>query len=658
MAPNAPNSLWSKLRQFVKSLGLWKRVVHLAIFGLSGFAAFLLRFEFSIPLKHIAYLQVAIIVWVVVKLMVFHLYRLDRGWWRFVSLPDLARIAYANLIGSVVSIPVIWLVAPTGFPRSIFVLDLVFCLLATAGVRILARMVVEAATRGELKQGKLTVIYGAGAAGVMLLRESRCNPKLGFTAIGFIDDDPVKRGLLIQGLPVLGSGADLARVIAKHTVEQILIATPSATAAERQTVLQRCHQVGVPCKTVPSMAEVIEGCTLAGQIREVAIDDLLGRNPVKLDQTRIRARIEDKVVLVTGAAGSIGSELCRQIAHFHPRAIIGFEIAETALFYLEREMRESFPGVPFHPEIGSVRDPQRLDEVLERYAPSILYHAAAYKHVPMMEAHLFEAVENNIFGTHNVALAADHHDVCDLVMVSSDKAVRPANIMGVTKRLAELLINSLQNGRTRYVSVRFGNVLGSNGSVIPLFKSQISRGGPVTVTHPEMRRYFMSIPEASQLVLQASTMGHGGEIFVLDMGQPVRIVELARNLILLSGLRPDEDIRIEFTGVRPGEKLYEELSSLEEETLPTYHEKIKIFAGNGLPHDGIVGHLEVLRRCCDERDARRLVLELKEIVPDYNPSTHVLRTLFKPEVPRSTSADQPMTLRRSATPARAVAAGQ
>ena len=345
-------------------------------------------------------------------------------------------------------------------------------------------MVVEAATRGELKPGKLTVIYGAGAAGVMLLRESRCNPKLGFTAIGFIDDDPVKRGLLIQGLPVLGSGADLARVIAKHAVEHILIATPSATAAERQTVLQRCHQAGVPCKTVPSMAEVIEGCTLAGQIREVAIDDLLGRDPVKLDETRIRARIEDKVVLVTGAAGSIGSELCRQIAHFQPRAIIGFEIAETALFYLEREMRESFPGVPFHPEIGSVRDPQRLDEVFERYAPSILYHAAAYKHVPMMEAHLFEAVENNIFGTHNVALAADRHGVCDLVMVSSDKAVRPANIMGLTKRLAELLIDSLQNGRTRYVSVRFGNVLGSNGSVIPLFKSQISRGGPVTGLTP------------------------------------------------------------------------------------------------------------------------------------------------------------------------------
>jgi FlaA1/EpsC-like NDP-sugar epimerase len=399
------------------------------------------------------------------------------------------------------------------------------------------------------------------------------------------------------------------------------------------------------------MAEVIEECTLAGQIREVAIDDLLGRSPIKLDETRIRTRIEDKVVLVTGAAGSIGSELCRQIARFRPRAIIGFEIAETALFYLEREMRESFPDVPFHPEIGSVRDPQRLDEVLERYTPSILYHAAAYKHVPMMEAHLFEAVENNIFGTHNVALAADRHGVCDLVMVSSDKAVRPANIMGVTKRLAELLINSLQNGRTRYVSVRFGNVLGSNGSVIPLFKSQISRGGPVTVTHPEMRRYFMSIPEASQLVLQASTMGHGGEIFVLDMGQPVRIVELARNLILLSGLRPDHDIRIEFTGVRPGEKLYEELSSLEEETLPTYHEKIKIFAGNGLPHDGMLGHLEVLRRCCETRDARRLILELKEIVPDYNPSTHILRTLFKPEAPYRTGVDEPMILSRSAASA-------
>jgi FlaA1/EpsC-like NDP-sugar epimerase len=281
--------------------------------------------------------------------------------------------------------------------------------------------------------------------------------------------------------------------------------------------------------------------------------------------------------------------------------------------------------VAFHPEIGSVQRPERLAEVLDHYHPSILYHAAAYKHVPMMEMHMFEALQNNVFGTYETALAAAEHGLEDFVMISTDKAVRPTSIMGVTKRLAELAVNSLQNGGTRFVSVRFGNVLGSNGSVIPRFKKQIAEGGPVTVTHPGMQRYFMTIPEASQLVLQASTMGGGGEIFVLDMGEPVKIMDLARNLILLSGLRPDEDIRIEFTGIRPGEKLYEELHTLEESTRPTRHEKVKIFAGPSLAYGEMTGPLETLRQICAVRDVTRLILQLKEIVPEYNPSSHVLK---------------------------------
>ena len=336
------------------------------------------------------------------------------------------------------------------------------------------------------------------------------------------------------------------------------------------------------------------------------------------------------MVLVTGAAGSIGSELCRQIARFHPAGIVGLEIAESPLFEIDREMRQGFPLVPFYPEIGSIQNRARIDDLLRQYKPSVVYHAAAYKHVPLMEVHVFEAIENNVFGTYNLAVAAAEHGVEDFLMISSDKAVRPTNVMGATKRVAELILLALQNGRTKYVAVRFGNVLGSNGSVIPIFKKQIAAGGPVTVTHPEMRRFFMTIPEACQLVLQASAIGKGGQICVLDMGQPVKIVDLARNLILLSGLKPDEDIKIIFSGMRPGEKLFEELSSLLEDTVPTEHEKIRIFIGEGVPKEDILTWLDSLHQICETRDTGRLVVALKEIVLDYSPSTHLLKRVIRP----------------------------
>jgi len=304
---------------------------------------------------------------------------------------------------------------------------------------------------------------------------------------------------------------------------------------------------------------------------------------------------------------------------------VGLDIAESPLFEIDREMRLAFPQTAFHPQIGSIQNRARIDEVMHRYSPSVVYHAAAYKHVPMMEAHVFEAIENNVFGTYNVAIAAAEHGVEDFVMISSDKAVRPTNIMGATKRVAELLLLALQNGRTKYVAVRFGNVLGSNGSVIPVFKKQIAAGGPVTVTHPDMRRYFMTIPEASQLVLQAAAIGEGGQICVLDMGEPVKIVDLARNLILLSGLKPGEDIKISFTGIRPGEKLYEELSTQLEDTAPTAHEKIRIFIGSGVSEGDMTAWLDGLREICDARDTGRLVVALKEMVLDYSPSAHLLK---------------------------------
>jgi FlaA1/EpsC-like NDP-sugar epimerase len=350
----------------------------------------------------------------------------------------------------------------------------------------------------------------------------------------------------------------------------------------------------------------------------------------------INAKLRGRVALVTGAAGSIGSELCRQIAACKPAALIALDLAETPLFHLERELRQSYPDLNIRPEIASIRNAQRLEEIFADHRPNVVYHAAAYKHVAMMEANVFEAIENNVVGTYNVAIAAARHGAADFVMISSDKAVRPTNIMGATKRAAELVIRSLQNGGPRYISVRFGNVLGSNGSVVPIFKAQIASGGCVTVTHPEMRRYFMTIPEAVQLVLQASTMGKGGEIFVLDMGTPVKIVDLARQLIILSGLRPDEDIRIEFSGIRPGEKLYEELRFDDEEILPTAHEKIRVFAGHCPPEERMAAHLARLRAACDRRDLKAALFELKEIEPGYNPGKEILS--------RASEADRLATL--------------
>jgi len=631
------------MRQFVERLSRIHRpvvwAVQLAVFAISGVAAFLLRFDFGLPHHFARHLAYALPIWIVVKIAVFRVAGLDRGWWRYVSVTDLLRIVVGNLVGSALSCIAILLIAPAGFPRSIYALDLMICFLGTAGIRMIVRMMAEATShRVGGAPEKNALIYGAGEAGVTLLREIQRNSKLLYRVLGFLDDRPDKKGLHILGVSVLGGGDQVEALVTKHRIDIILIAMPSATGAEMTRILEYCHACSVECKTVPGLGDVIEGRGLAGQIRDVAVEDLLGRKPVRLEQDQIRANLEGKVVMVTGAAGSIGSELCRQIARFRPAGIVGFEIAESPLFEIDREMSQAFPQVPFYPEIGSIQNRARVDEVLCQYSPTVVYHAAAYKHVPLMEAHIFEAVENNVFGTHNLAVAAADNGVEDFVMISSDKAVRPSNVMGATKRIAELLLLALQNGRTKYVAVRFGNVLGSNGSVIPIFKKQIAAGGPVTVTHPDMRRFFMTIPEACQLVLQAAVIGEGGQICVLDMGEPVKIVDLARNLILLSGLRPDEDIKIDFTGMRPGEKLYEELSTMLEDTVPTAHEKIRIFVGNGMPEGDMQTWLGSLREVCESRDVGRLVLALRETVLDYSPSTHLLKRMIEPREGRAASA--------------------
>jgi FlaA1/EpsC-like NDP-sugar epimerase len=601
-----------------------------AAFALSTFLAFELRFDGALPAQYVHPMLVALCIWAAAKSASFIVGAVGRGSWQHTSVYDAIRLILTNSAGSILGGLVIFsLIGPWGIPRSVYLLDWLICCLLTLGGRLTVRVVTAAKNRSKVEGERArTLIYGAGAAGLALMCELRQNQTLLCDVVGFVDDDPSKVGLVLNGKQVMGTGNALKGLVQKHAIKRVLIAIPVATGPQMVRILKFATEAKVEYKMVPSLGELVQGTELGKQIREVAVEDLLGRKPVELDLDRIRERIQGRVVMVTGAAGSIGSEICRQIAPFHPLAIVGFDQAETPLFNIDREMAASFPYITFHAEIGSVTSRGTLKRVMQHYHPSILYHAAAYKHVPLMEKHVFAAVEANIFGTWNVARAAAEHGVDDFVMISTDKAVRPTSVMGATKRIAEMLIRTLQvESGTKFVAVRFGNVLGSNGSVVPTFKEQIAAGGPVTVTHPEMTRYFMTIPEAAQLVLQAFSIGKGGEVFVLEMGAPVKILDLAKNLILLSGLQPERDIEIQFTGLRPGEKMFEELYLQDEHLIPTSHAKIRSYVGHQ-NHDAmqIKASLQRLQAIVEGQDVANLVLLLKELIPDYNPGTELLKT--------------------------------
>ena len=624
----------SRLARRHRAQRIWHRSLayslDLAAFVLSTFLAFELRFDGALPAQYFYPMEVALCVWAATKSASFIVGAVSHGSWRHTSTYDAVRIVLANSAGSIFGgLVIFFLVGPWGIPRSIYILDWLISCLLTLGGRLAVRVAITANSRSRAEGERTrTLIYGAGDAGLALLWELRQNHTLMCDVIGFVDDDPSKIGLVLDGKRVLGTGEALKALVQNHSIKRVLIAIPSATGPQMVRILKFATDAKVEYKMVPSLGELVQGTELGKQIREVAVEDLLGRKPVHLDLNRIRERVQGRVVMVTGAAGSIGSEICRQIAPFRPLAIVGFDEAETPLFHIDREMAKSFPYITFYPEIGSIISRGTLKRVMQHYHPSILYHAAAYKHVPLMERHVFAAVETNIIGTWNVARAAAEHGVGDFVMISTDKAVRPTSIMGATKRTAELLIRALQKeGGTKYVAVRFGNVLGSNGSVIPIFKEQIAAGGPVTVTHPEMHRYFMTIPEAAQLVLQAFSIGRGGEVFVLEMGEPVRIADLAKNLILLSGLQPERDIEIQYTGLRPGEKMFEELNLQDEHLIPTSHAKIRSYVCNqNLDAMQIKASLHRLQAIVEGQDIASLVLMLKELVPDYNPGTDLLKT--------------------------------
>ena len=606
-------------------------IVDLAVLSAAWWLAFLLRFERALGVE---VLKLAFFTWPYVLLLQYValvLFEVPRFSWRYVGMREAQRIVAALAAATgVLVIMRLTLIEVGGYtkfviiPLGVAAIDCVVAVMGIAGVRVFRRFIAE---REERRRGgaiqtnaRRTLLIGAGRAGVMVAKEVMQNPQVGINVVGFVDDDPAKIGTIIQGQRVLGDTASLTKIVTEKNVEQAIITIASSSGASIRHIVKTCEDIGVPVRIIPGIYEILEGSVNLTRIREVTIEDLLGREAVELDLVAIREFLMGKRVLVTGAGGSIGSELCRQIALFGLAKLVLLEQAENALFYIHGELSKEHPGLPLVPCIADICDTNRIDNVFANEQPQVVFHAAAHKHVPMMEWNPGEAIKNNVFGTRKVADAADRHGVETFVMISTDKAVNPTSIMGASKRVAEIYVQALsQRSKTRFLAVRFGNVLGSAGSVIPIFREQIRKGGPVTVTHPEMRRYFMTIPEACQLVMQAATLGHGGEIFVLDMGQPVKIVDLARDLIHLSGFS-EEEIRIEFSGVRPGEKLYEELSTCSETMVKTRHPKIFIGNIDAYPLESIEASLKLLKETTDAKNPTAVREVFHKIVPEMQRS--------------------------------------
>lgn len=583
--------------------------------------AYLLRFNFDLPPNFAAELQQTL-YWVVpLELVIFWRFNLYRGIWRYASTADLRRIFLAVVL-SAAAIPLMFLMLRLDLviPRSVMIINPLLLILMMGGSRFVYRLWKEQGLYGGFKlHGEPVLVLGAGDAAASLAKD--LTKSSDWRLVGFLDDDTDKHGRMLNDVHVLGKLDSLSEWADRLGVKQVIIAMPSSSHQQRKRAIQLCNAAQVKALTVPSFDDLISGKVAVSQLRAVELDDLLGRDPVVLDDAGLHRLLTGKAVMVTGAGGSIGSEMCRQIARFSPAKVVLFESCEFAMYTLEQELKQTFPELNIVCLIGDVRDAARVDEVIQHHRPSVLFHAAAYKHVPMMEQNnAWQAIRNNVLGTWTVARAAQQHGVDKFVMVSTDKAINPTNVMGASKRLAEMVCQALQpSGAMRFVMVRFGNVLGSTGSVIPTFRAQIARGGPITVTHPEITRYFMSIPEAAQLVLQAGLMGQGGEIFVLEMGEPVKIVDLAKDLIRLSGFTEDE-IKIEFTGLRPGEKLYEELLADSEHTLPTPHPKLRIAQARQADAVWLAQLLKWASASVMDDDSVRAALS--HWVPEYQPTPH------------------------------------
>ncbi|HET9674354.1 MAG TPA: nucleoside-diphosphate sugar epimerase/dehydratase [Gaiellaceae bacterium] len=596
---------------------LWQVAADAALIAAAWWLAFQLRFDFEVPPYYETMLRETILFVVAIQLAVFVAFGFYQRWWRYVSTRDMWRALIGVAVASVLAIAAVYFFYPVErlrLPRGVALVDPLLLLAFVAGSRLLARTVIERPKTGIVARGREVLIVGAGNAGEQTVRELQRASIPNYTPIGLIDDDPRKRGMRLHGVRVLGTTANLAHVLRDRRPDEVLIAAPSASGDFRRRVVEAARVESIPVKTLPSLHELITGDVDLAQIRPVQVEDLLGREQVEVDLAEVASYLRDKTVLVSGAGGSIGSELCRQIARVQPARLVLVDYAETALFEIERELVEEREFPASVPVLADCGNRAKLRQVFERYKPEVVFHAAAFKHVPLMEANPIESVRNNVLATRSVAETAVEFGADRFVLVSTDKAANPKTVMGQSKALCEWVVESYGHRTdvpTRFVAVRFGNVLGSSGSVVPIFRRQLERGGPLTVTHPEMTRYFMTIPEASSLVVQAGAIGGRGEVYVLDMGEPVKIVELAENMIRLSG---QTDVQIEFVGTRPGEKLHEELWNDGETVHPTTHPKISRATRAPVDPAWLSEELNELQRLVDEGDTLELVSRLATIV--------------------------------------------
>lgn len=600
------------------------------LINLAAFGSFYLRFVGDIKLEDYQIYYHTAIAATIIYIVVFYVFGLYNRLWQYASTGELLSVVYAVTVGTGATAAAVYFYGvaqnatiPFRMPNSAAVLLWFSMIFLIGGSRFIWRVLQENTfDRRVPGSQKQVLIVGAGDAGVLAARELKNRNYRDGRPVGFIDDDRSKVRLRLLGIPVLGTRKDIARVVKGHNINEVIIAMPSASGESVREIVQICETSGVDLKIMPGVYDIISGDMSVKPIRQVQVEDLLGRDPVSVDLEEVAGYVTGETVFITGAGGSIGSEICRQIAKFNPGKLVLLGHGENSIFDIEQELRAEHPGIDYITEILDIKDREKVFLIFERYKPGVVFHAAAHKHVPLMEKNPEEALKNNVVGTQNLAEAADKVRVKTFVSISTDKAVNPTSVMGATKRTVEMLIQSMDlRSQTKFVAVRFGNVLGSRGSVIPTFKRQIASGGPVTVTHPDMVRFFMTIPEASQLVIQAGAMAQGGEIFILDMGKPVKIVDLAKDLIRLSGFEPDVDIKIQFTGIRPGEKLYEELLTTEEGTTSTKHSRIHVAKPNVID----VKLLEELTHIVRERGSyltRDEVIELLQtIIPNFRKKT-------------------------------------
>ncbi|MFV0422579.1 polysaccharide biosynthesis protein [Oleidesulfovibrio sp.] len=611
-------------------------VIDLLCFAAALYTAYLLRFDFYIPYLHYERM-LGLLPWILpMKLAIFMVFSMYRGMWRYTSLLDSILLMRATCVQSLLLIAgIAYLTGFAGYSRAVFGMDFLLTFLFTGGARLAIRIMFSLMETGRFwlpmtgkdarKGAKRVIIIGAGRAGERLVSELNRDLSLGYFPVGFVDNNPSLKGRTIHGRPVMGTLDRLPEAIVSTRAEEILIALTEASSAQVRSIVEACSETGLPCKILPPMNEILDFKRGVKNMREVNYLDLLGRTPVELDTAAISRYLEGKTILVTGCGGSIGSELVRQIVRFAPSKLVLVDSSEFNLYKIQMELEHAIGFRDYAVVLGNIRDAELMRCTFIEHKPEAVFHAAAYKHVPMLERNPWQAVENNILGTQTLMQAAHDAEVERFVVVSTDKAVRPTNVMGASKRVTELLMRRFANSRTRFMAVRFGNVVGSSGSVVPLFLDQIAKGGPVTVTHPEVTRYFMSIAEAAQLILQAGTMAHGGEIFVLDMGVPVKIADMAKDLIRLAGLEPDVDIPIVFTGLREGEKLYEELITADEGVVRTEHDKIMVLRCCDESHISAAAqeHLQqwlaAAAAAAEAHDGQGVRGALQKLVPEYAP---------------------------------------